>query len=61
MGKLLASYVIKVDPDPEPSVLVEPDIVYEPNLEVVDTPELEPEVEEPLIDTLVDLSAELTM
>jgi len=36
VGKLLASYAAKVDPDPEPPVLIEPDIVYEPDSEVVD-------------------------
>jgi len=29
VGKLLVSYAAKVDPDPEPPVLVEPDIVDE--------------------------------
>ena len=68
MGKLLTSYAAKVDSDPEPPVLVEPDIVDEPNSEVVGKSELESEmkesvqeVEEPLIETLVDLPAEPTM
>ena len=65
MGKLLASYAAKVDPDPEPLVLVESDIIDEPDSKVVDKSELEPEVEEPevkehLIETLINLLAEST-
>ena len=39
--------------DLERLVLVEPDIVDESDSEVVDDAELEPEVKEPLIETLV--------
>ena len=46
MGKLLAIYAAKVDPDPEPLIFIEPNIVFESNSEVVDKPELKPEVEE---------------
>jgi len=52
MQKLLASYVAKIDPDPEPPVLIESDIV--------ENPEPKPEVEEPLIEILADLPAEPT-
>ena len=44
VGELLASYTAKIDSDPEPSVLVEPDIVNESNLKVVDKAKLEPKV-----------------
>ena len=49
------------EPDPEPPVLVEPDIIDEPDSEVADEAELEPEVKEPLIETLVYLRVEPTM
>ena len=60
----------KIDPDPGPPVLVEPDIIDEPNSKVIDKPKLEPEVEEPgpepeveesLIETLIGLPADPTM
>ena len=44
MGELLASYTAKIDSDPEPSVLIEPDIVNESNSKVVDKAKLEPKV-----------------
>ena len=43
IGKLLASYAAKVDPDPEPPVFIEPDIIDKPDSEVIDKPELESE------------------
>ena len=43
MGKLLASYVAKVDANSKPSVLVESDIIDEPESKVVEN--LEPKVE----------------
>ena len=48
-------------PVPEPPVLVEPDIIDELDSEVVDEAELEPELEENIIETLVDLPAEPIM
>jgi len=60
--KFLISQSQNVDePNLEPLVLVEPNIVDEPDSEVVDEAELEPEVKEPLIETLVDLSVEPIM
>ena len=61
MEKILESMTAKVDIDPEPPILVEPKVVdeveQERELEVVDDPEPEPEVEEPLIETPVDVPA----
>jgi len=45
VGKLLASYAAKVDSDPEPIVLIEPDIVDKPEPEAVNEPEPEALVE----------------
>jgi len=59
--KLLASYVVKVDPDSEPLVLVEPDIFDEAEPKVVEDSKPESEVKEPLIYTIVDLPVEPTM
>jgi len=35
VGKLLASYAAKIDSDPEPTVLVQPYIIYKPEPKVV--------------------------
>ena len=59
----------KVDIDSHSSILVgaevvdksEPEAVDEPDPEVIDEPESEPEVEETLIETFVNLPAEPTM
>ena len=40
VGKLLASYAAKVDSDPEPTILIEPDIVDKPEPEVIDKPKV---------------------
>ena len=47
----------KVGIDLESPVLVEPNIVDEPDLKVVEDSKSEPEVEEPLIKTPVDVPA----
>jgi len=44
VGKLWASYAVKVDSDPKPLALVEPNIVDKSELEAVNEPKLEPEV-----------------
>jgi len=83
LQKRVASQAAKRDTDPEPSALVEPDVLEEPGSEVVaelehepeqdnavklepepvvvDEPEPEPKIEEPLVKNSVDLTAELAM
>ena len=48
-------------PDPEPPALDEPNIIDEPDSVVIDEAELESEVKEHLIETLVNLPMEPTM
>ena len=52
---------VKADIDSKSPVLVEPNIVDETDSEAVEDPGTKSEVEEPFIETLVDLPAEHTI
>ena len=59
--KIIEDITIKVETDPEPPIFAEPEAVDQPQPQpdIVDEPELE--VEEPLIETLVELPVEPIM
>jgi len=57
MGKLLASYASKINSNPEPRALIEPDIIDKPESEAVNEPEPEPEPE--VVPELVSLQEEM--
>ena len=63
LERYVANQAAKIDTDPEPPVLVEPEVATEPEPEptVVEEPEPEPDIEEPLVETSADLPAELAM
>ena len=72
LEKLVTNQAIKMNTDPEPLVLVEPNVLEELRSEVVELesepkldnaakPEPEPEIRKPLVETSADLLAELAM
>ena len=61
LERYVASQAVKIETDPEPPVLIEPEVAAEPELTVIEEPEPEPEIEEPIVETSADLPAELAM
>ena len=45
MEKILESMTVKIDTDSEPPVLIETEVIEEPEPKVIEDSELEPEVE----------------